>query len=279
MLKLGGGRSIRLSKWLAPGTTLLDICSGKIVSVGVKDSVEDVLEIFAKKFRRAPVIDDRGYVRGMVSASDVLKVLGGWLEFSRIEPRKRLDVKMGDIMSAHLLHIDGKMDLPSVIDYFRRHRRGAFPVLRQKKLEGMITEHDIVRQIKGKTGIRTREAMVRKPIVAQDTYTTSDVAKMLSMGGFRRLPVMRDGALVGIITPRDILGYLYQNNLTEKVRWQGHPVRSIMTEDVATTGPDADLHEAVRVIVERKVGGLPVVSGSDLLGIITERDIVDAVQY
>jgi CBS domain-containing protein len=84
----------------------------------------------------------------------------------------------------------------------------------------------------------------------------------------RRLPVVDDdGQLVGIIVERDLL-VAAMRYLQSRVE-----VGDVMTRNVVTVGPDADLNEVARTMLERKIGGLPVVEHGRLVGIITESDI------
>jgi CBS domain-containing protein len=84
----------------------------------------------------------------------------------------------------------------------------------------------------------------------------------------RRLPVVdEDGQLVGIIVERDLL-VAAMRYLQSRVE-----VGDLMTRNVVTIGPDADLNEVARTMLERKIGGLPVVEHGRLVGIITESDI------
>jgi CBS domain-containing protein len=84
----------------------------------------------------------------------------------------------------------------------------------------------------------------------------------------RRLPVVDDdGQLVGIIVERDLL-VAAMRYLQSRVE-----VGDLMTRNVITIGPDADLNEVARTMLERKIGGLPVVEHGRLVGIITESDI------
>ena len=84
----------------------------------------------------------------------------------------------------------------------------------------------------------------------------------------RRLPVVDDdGQLVGIIVERDLL-VAAMRYLQSRVE-----VGDIMTRNVVTVGPDTDLAEVARTMLERKIGGLPVLEQGRLVGIITESDI------
>ena len=55
------------------------------------------------------------------------------------------------------------------------------------------------------------------------------------------------------------------------------PVKEVMTENVVTTTPETLVTAAARVMVDRKIGCLPVIEGEALIGILSESDIVSAV--
>ena len=99
-------------------------------------------------------------------------------------------------------------------------------------------------------------------------------------GNFRRLPVLEDEQLVGIVTDRDIR--LAANSpVILRERWQDEflldhvKVDACMTPDPITVTPDSSVEEAARLMHGRKVGGLPVVQEGKLVGIITETDILN----
>jgi len=279
MLKLGAKKGISIAKWTKPDSKVLDIASKKPVTCRLEQRVKDVLVLFAKKYRRVPVLDEHGHVRGMLSATDMVHVLGGWGKYGRIGPKNRLETKVKKILSSHVFHLDKNIALPAALLFFKKHRLGAYPVLYRKNLVGIVTEWDIVRQIRGRTGVKVSDAMVRKPIVAQLSYGVIDIAKMLGMGGFRRLPVVNKGLLVGMVTPRDILRFLYDNGIADKLQSQRQPVKKVMEKRVVTIRPEQDVYEAVKIMIGQKIGGLPVIEDQQLAGIITERDLVDMVEF
>jgi CBS domain-containing protein len=87
--------------------------------------------------------------------------------------------------------------------------------------------------------------------------------------------------LVGIITSVDILRYFGTSKMFEYMATgrvdeaMSLGVETIMTRNVLTVSPEMDVGEAAQLMVEKGCGGLPVVEGDELVGIITERDMLE----
>ncbi len=87
-------------------------------------------------------------------------------------------------------------------------------------------------------------------------------------GRFRSLPVLDEGTLVGIITDRDIREHAG--------RLEDTKVALAMTKEVMTVKPDTSIWDAARLMIDHKVGGLPVVEDGQLVGIVTTIDLLKA---
>lgn len=104
--------------------------------------------------------------------------------------------------------------------------------------------------------------------------------ELMHEGQFRQLPVVSDKRLVGIVTDRD-LKQATDSPLVMREKWyddfllQEIKVKSCMTSDPLTVGPDTPLLEAVRLFRQHKFGGLPVVDRDALVGIVTLIDVLD----
>jgi acetoin utilization protein AcuB len=110
--------------------------------------------------------------------------------------------------------------------------------------------------------------MTRDPVTITPEEFLSVAQEKMHAGGFRRLPVVRQGALLGIITERDLREH---GGFLERTK-----VNGVMKEKPATVGPETTLEEAAQIMLQRKIGGLPVVDHGRLVGIITESDILKA---
>jgi acetoin utilization protein AcuB len=110
--------------------------------------------------------------------------------------------------------------------------------------------------------------MTKNPItVSLDEHL--DVARMkMDAGHFRRLPVVSEGGLVGIVTDRDLREHIGQLGNVK--------ISGVMTEKPVTIAPGATVEEAAQILLKRQIGGLPVVEQGKLIGIITTNDVMNA---
>ena len=100
--------------------------------------------------------------------------------------------------------------------------------------------------------------------VSADT-PMAEVARILRQKGCTGLPVVNNGALVGMISRRDFRRVKNESRLTA-------PVKAFMTPNVKTIGPGRSPLEAARLMVKHDIGRLPVVEDGRVIGIITRSD-------
>lgn len=111
--------------------------------------------------------------------------------------------------------------------------------------------------------------MTKEPITVEPDDLLIRAAHKMQTGGFRRLPVVSDGKLVGILTERDLREHRGHLEHTK--------INGVMTENPLTVNAATTLEEAAQILLERQIGGLPVVAADGrLIGIITASDILNA---
>jgi CBS domain-containing protein len=140
-----------------------------------------------------------------------------------------------------------------------------------------------------KTIIRVKEWMTTPVISVEANTPVADAYNLMMERGIRRLPVIEDGELVGIVTLGDLrearpssatsLSIYELNYLLSKLT-----VDKVMTHNPYTMSPETPIQHAAKLMADRKVGSLPVVDADGaLVGIITESDIftmlVDQWEY
>jgi len=124
-----------------------------------------------------------------------------------------------------------------------------------------------------------RDRMTPNPVTVTPETTFPEAFRLMREHRFRRLPVVdKKGRLVGIVVEKDMLhaspsaatslSVFEINYLLSKLK-----VEEVMTSPVITVEGDLPVEEAARVMVEHKIGSLPVMDDGKLVGIITETDI------
>jgi acetoin utilization protein AcuB len=110
--------------------------------------------------------------------------------------------------------------------------------------------------------------MTADPVTVTPRDTLAAAKAIMDAGRFRRVPVVDGNRLVGILTERDVRehsGYL-----------ESTLVNAAMRTALITVGPRATVEDAARLMLRHKIGGLPIVDDSRLVGIVTTSDLLKA---
>lgn len=126
-----------------------------------------------------------------------------------------------------------------------------------------------------------RNKMKANPFTISPDQTIPEAHEIMAQHGVRRLPVMKNGKLVGIVSREDIQSASPSKATSLSVGEITYllaktKIKQIMSKNIVTISPDALLEEAATLMRDQKVGFLPVVEDGKLVGIITESDIFDA---
>lgn len=127
--------------------------------------------------------------------------------------------------------------------------------------------------------MKVKDIMVKEVATLDVNDELSLANDIMRLGRIRHLPVVDRSRLVGIISERDLfrtslaqaLGY--GTKATRDLMKTLH-IKDVMRAEVITVSPEMDLKEAVQLMVDKKIGCLPVVADDRLVGLITETDIL-----
>lgn len=127
--------------------------------------------------------------------------------------------------------------------------------------------------------MKVRDRMTTEVITVGLADPIRKAWELVEENQLRRFPVVEGDKLVGIITDRDIRNATASSVVLTEKKYHDFlldtvKIESVMTPDPATVTPDTPLDEAARMILELKVGGLPVIEQGKLVGIITETDLI-----
>ena len=132
-----------------------------------------------------------------------------------------------------------------------------------------------------KRNLRVEDVMSRELFTVGRNDKLSVADNILKQKRIRHIPVLdKDGALAGIITQRDLFRGILLKSLgygsrAEERLLESLVVKDAMRDEVIITTPDTPLADAARLMLENKIGCLPVVAGGRLVGLISEADFVE----
>lgn len=133
--------------------------------------------------------------------------------------------------------------------------------------------------------MRVKDIMAAEVRTLDRNDSLSVADDLMASEHIRHFPVVdkrMKGRLVGIVSQRDLLHAALSSAMgfgakASKKFLESVPIKEIMTEEVVTTTPAEDIRVAARVMLEKKIGCLPVLDGETLVGILSESDLLQVV--
>lgn len=126
------------------------------------------------------------------------------------------------------------------------------------------------------------EVMTSKVTTAAPGASIKRVLQLISEADVRHVPITDDGELVGIVSDRDLRSFVPDviESFSEVAARLSQPISSVMSSDVVTVEPETDLQDAIDLMLDQKVGAIPVVRPDtrELVGIISYMDVLRAAR-
>ena len=124
-----------------------------------------------------------------------------------------------------------------------------------------------------------KDVMTPNPITIDPNQPVLEALLVMYQRDIRRLPVMEGGKLVGIISDRDIKQTMGRPALVSRQAGDEPELKlsigDVMTRNLITVSQDDDLKDAIELLVENKISGLPVVDQDQkLVGVISAIDVL-----
>ncbi len=258
-----------------PDRPVLDFAVRNVEYVSEHDTIYKVVEKAMKTgFRRFPVISMKGFPKkretlvGIVTVMDILDA------FLRDED---FNQKITEIMTRDVVFCYSDESIGTTLKKFKFSRRGGFPIIdKRKTLIGLITEHDIIKLFLGhRFDVKVEHAMTHKPffLTPKRFYDALDI---LVNTRYRKLPVLDNNKLSGLVTDRLCLDVIRANNFQKNNLLFN--IKDVMIKNIYTISPEADISKAIELLIQYRLGGLLITTNSTLKGILTERDILSKIR-
>lgn len=273
---------------------ILHLAKSPVVTMAPTTLIHDAVKLMAKEgFRRIPIADPgTKTVAGIVTATDVVDYLGGGKKFEIIQQKfagnffKAINEPVKLIMTKKVFSVKTSAKISEAIHLMKEKNVGGLPVVDEENhVRAIITERDIASMFADRiSGVKVSQLMTEKVVTALPKTTIFEAEKTMTLQGFRRLPIVADGKVVGIITAMDIIRFFGSGEIFKHLQSGAitqvlnTPALEIATKTVATIEPEADVGQAARIMQEKNLGALPVVQNEKLVGIITERDFFKIIE-
>ena len=122
------------------------------------------------------------------------------------------------------------------------------------------------------------DVMTPNPVTLRPSDTIGQAEDIMDERGFRQIPIVNGKELAGILTDRDIRSFLSGRLFgapEERDRALNTKIATVMTSKPISVNPQDDLSDAVELLIESKIGGIPVVNQEEgLVGIVTYVDVL-----
>ena len=272
---------------------IMSIASNEVITIPPTMPVIGAVKTMLNHgFRRIPVADaGTNHLKGIITSQDIVDFLGGGQRNLIVKNKFKgnllaaINGSISEIMETNVISLNVKDSLKDALDTMIKENIGGIPVTDgDGTVKAIVSERDFVFLLSGIVTGKTVEGYMSKKIVtAPSDMSVGAAAKSMINNGFRRLPVLRDDVLIGIITASDIMRFLGSGDIFDRLVTGNArevfqvPVSTLVKRDIIFTKSDVDLGEAANVMLDKNVGSLPVLEDGELKGIITERDFVRAM--
>ncbi|MDI6846856.1 MAG: CBS domain-containing protein [Candidatus Bathyarchaeia archaeon] len=273
---------------------ILHVAKSPVVTMAPTTPIYDGIQIMTKEgFRRIPIANPgTRTLEGIITATDIINYLGGGKKFQIIQQKfggnifKAINEPIKLVMTKKVVSVKTSAKISEAIKLMKEKNLGGLPVVdNENRVRAIITERDIANMFADRiSGVNVAQLMSKKVVTASPKTTIFEAEKTMTTQGFRRLPIISDSKVVGIITAMDIIRFFGSGEVFKYLR-SGTIIQvlnthalEIATKEVSTIEPNADVGQAAKIMQKKKIGALPVVKNEKLIGIITERDFFKIIE-
>ncbi len=276
----------------------MDVATKEVFTLPPTSTLMYALKTMIKEnFRRIPITDaGTKRLEGIISATDFVNLFGGGSKFGIVKGRyggnlaAAVNEEVEKIMETKVITVDYTDSFEDAVEVMFEKNVGGCPIIdKEDVVVGIITERDVLKYLgknKNIDGVAS-DYMTKSVVTIKPKDTIEKAMKVMIEKHLRRLPVIDDGILVGLITVREILRYfgkgeafrmLTSGNIKDATE---KPVSTILTNDdllvykeILTFPGDVSISQLVSAMLDKGYGAALIVESGKLEGIITERDLI-----
>ncbi|AKB63208.1 Inosine-5'-monophosphate dehydrogenase [Methanosarcina mazei S-6] len=274
---------------------ILALATRNVVTLPPTATIMEAIKIMTeRRFRRIPITNaGTGRLEGVITSVDIIDFLGGGSRNLLVTNRFKgnllaaINEEVRQIMDTNAAYIHDQADFKEAVKTMLERRTGGLPIVNSEmQVVAIFTERNAVELMAGLVTNKTVDEYMTKNVTMVTTDTTiGQAAKVMVQNRFRRLPVVKDGIFAGIVTASDIVHFMGKGDAFSKLTTGNihealdQPVGSIISKELIWTSPGTDMGKAMEIMLEKKIGSLPILEEGMLRGIITESDFLRGFDF
>jgi len=191
--------------------------------------------------------------------------------------------RAGDIMQCGVVSVGQDESVYTAIGMLVEKHLSGLPVINHGELAGIISEKDILSLLHESDHVmgQVRDYMTTEVVCFDIENTLEEIGFSLINNNFRRVAILREGKLCGVISRSDLIQHYVSTHkktstpIGDNTSECGVQAKDVMRCGLLTVSKETSLHDAADILSSRRVTGLPVVDSSmQLQGIVSEKDIL-----
>ena len=258
-----------------------NLMSENIITIDKDQNLSDALKLLRKhNVSRLPVTNNKQLV-GIISERDIANKLGS----SKYENMPASRLHISSVMVKDVLTVSQTMQLHEVAKIMLDNGIGSLPVMDGDEMVGIVSKADFTTLA---VGIAFDKVTVKEIMSSDITFVTpSDrlihARRQMLEAGVGRLPVLSDSKLVGMITSKDLMRAFIDFRKKVPEKYQKSQIKEVLVDDImssnpTSTSPDTSISEISNIMIETGYNGLPVVEDDEVVGIVTQTDILRLIE-
>ena len=272
---------------------IMTLAKKDVISIPPTKTMKGAAEMMIEHgFRRLPVTHPgSNKLLGIVTAMDILDFLGGGSKFDIIEKKHddnflaAINDPVKEIMTRDVISISPKYSIRESVDVMTKNGIGSLPIVdKEERLVGIVTERDFALALAGSlTNETVGDIMIKDVITTTPGTPIESCSKIMVRNNLRRIPVVEEEKLIGIVTSTDILRFFGDKEMFASMTSNSgldvlkRKISEIIKPNILVTESTVRLGDLCELLAEKNIGGVPVVDDDQLVGIVTERDILNTV--
>ncbi|MCX8141442.1 MAG: CBS domain-containing protein [Candidatus Nezhaarchaeota archaeon] len=265
-----------------PSLKAIDVATKNVITATPHDSLATVRSLMIKHGVGRIIITEGGKPVGVVTKKDIVRFLS-----TDDTDRSLVEIPVSEVMSSNLVIIKPELDIRTTASIMLDNNISSLLIVQDERLVGIVTKTDICRYCSDHcVGVfKVKDFMSRNVVYVRPMHSLFRIMNLMVKHDISRVVVIdKDGKPLGIVTLTDLTLF------TSSLRPVKHPTfevipstliltaEDVMTKDLVTVREHEDISKASRIMIDKKISGLPVVNEEERLsGIVTKTDVVKAV--